>query len=144
MGISLSTRQAYSEVDEFLKLISEEKRRKVPEELRKLFKEEKDDNYTKTINPKIHIKDQELKEETLAIIALLNIQYWCEDENEKERLKEVYAKNEKTYQEYFQVDFEPDKIFKKKEYMEASLPNIIEEQSLIKRFINRIKNMFVK
>ena len=38
------------------------------------------------------IENQKLKEETLGIIALLNLQYWCEDENEKKRLKEVNLK----------------------------------------------------
>ena len=69
MGISINTRQAYSEVDEFLELISDENRNKIPKKLREFFKEEKDINYIKGINPNISIKNQELKEETLAIIA---------------------------------------------------------------------------
>lgn len=113
MGISISTRQVYSEIDEFLELLSQEQREKIPQELRNFFKEEKDLNYKKGINPKIPIKDQDLKEETLAIIALFNLQYWCEDENEKQRLKEVYAKNEKVYQELFQVSFHADDMFGK-------------------------------
>lgn len=144
MGISISTRQAYSEVDEFLKLISDENRKKIPKKLREFFREEKDYNYTKTINPKLPIKNQELKEETLAIIALLNLEYWCEDENEKLRLKEIYTKNERMYQEYFQVQFDPNKIFKKKEYIEDSLPIVVDKQSLMKKLINKIKKIFIK
>ena len=75
MGVSINTRQAYSEVDEFLGLISNENRNKLPQKLRDFFKEEKDINYIKGINPNIPIKNQELKEETLGIIALLNLQY---------------------------------------------------------------------
>ena len=89
MGVSINTRQAYSEVDEFLGLISNEHRNKIPKKLREFFREEKDTNYIKGINPNVPIKNQKLKEETLGIIALLNLQYWCEDENEKKRLKEV-------------------------------------------------------
>ncbi len=43
-------------------------------------------NYSKEIKPNQPIKDQNLKEETLALIAMLNLQYWCEDEKEKQRL----------------------------------------------------------
>ena len=43
MGISATTRQAYTEIDNFIELL-------------------------------------ELKKETLALIAMLNLQYWCEDE----------------------------------------------------------------
>ena len=47
MGVSINTRQAYSEVDEFLGLISNEHRNKIPKKLREFFREEKDTNYIK-------------------------------------------------------------------------------------------------
>ena len=80
MSVSIKTRQAYSEIDEFLGLLSEEQRNEIPKKLREFFKEEKDTEYIKNIDRNIPIKEQNLKEETLAIIALLNLQYWCKDE----------------------------------------------------------------
>lgn len=144
MGVSINTRQAYSEVDEFLGLISNEHRNKIPKKLREFFREEKDTNYIKGINPNAPIKNQKLKEETLGIIALLNLQYWCEDENEKKRLKEVYAKNEKRYQEYLQVQFNPNEIFKKKEPTQESLSIVEYKESIIKKLVNKIKNIFFR
>ena len=114
MRVSINTRQAYSEIDEFLRLLSIEKRNKVPQKLRELFKQERDREYIKWIDPSIAIKEQNLKEETLALIALLNLQYWCEDEAEKARLQKVYSNNEKAYEEMLQVKFNPDDIFKKR------------------------------
>lgn len=144
MGVSINTIQAYSEVDEFLGLISNEHRNKIPKKLREFFREEKDTNYIKGINPNVPIKNQKLKEETLGIIALLNLQYWCEDENEKKRLKEVYAKNEKRYQEYLQVQFNPNEIFKKKEPTQESLSIVEYKESIIKKLVNKIKNIFFR
>ena len=144
MGVSINTRQAYSEVDEFLGLISNEHRNKIPKKLREFFREEKDTNYIKGINPNVPIKNQKLKEETLGIIALLNLQYWCEDENEKKRLKEVYAKREKRYQEYLQVQFNPNEIFKKKEPTQESLSIVEYKESIIKKLVNKIKNIFFR
>lgn len=144
MGVSINTRQAYSEVDEFLGLISNEHRNKIPKKLREFFREEKNTNYIKGINPNVPIKNQKLKEETLGIIALLNLQYWCEDENEKKRLKEVYAKNEKRYQEYLQVQFNPNEIFKKKEPTQESLSIVEYKESIIKKLVNKIKNIFFR
>ena len=115
MGISINTRQAYSEIDEFLGLLSIEQRNEIPQKLRQLFSQEKDRNYKKEINLTIPIKEQNLKEETLGIIALLNLEYWCKDDKEKERLKKVYAQNEKEYQIMLQEKFNPDNMFKKKE-----------------------------
>ena len=113
MNISITTRQAYSEVDEFLGLLSEEQRNEVPKNLREFFKEEKDPTFFKNIDKYIPIKDQNLKEETLAIIALLNLQYWCKDEEEKKRLQMIYAQNEKRYQEALYQKYNPNDIFKK-------------------------------
>lgn len=145
MGVSINTRKAYSEIDEFLGLLSDEQRNKIPQKLREFFREEKDKNYIKGINPKEPIKNQDLKEETLGIIALLNLQYWCEDENEKQRLKEVYAKNEKVYQEMLQVAFNPDDIFKKKtqpienEQVEVKNKQMITyKEPIIKRIFDKI------
>ncbi len=148
MGVSINTRKAYSEIDEFLGLLSEEQRNKIPQKLREFFKEEKDQEYKKGINPNFAIKEQDLKEETLGIIALLNLQYWCEDDNEKQRLKQVYAKNEENYQKVLQEKYNPDNLFKKHNVQQEE--NIItNEVSLVeykepffKRIFNKIKRMF--
>ena len=99
MSISVATRQAYTEIDNFIELLDEYNKNKIPQKLREYFKKEKDGEYIKNINPNQPIKEQNLKEETLALIAMLNLQYWCEDENEKQRLKAIYAENERKYQE---------------------------------------------
>ena len=99
MELSINTRQAYSEIDEFLGLLSIEQRDMIPKRIRELFCQEKDKEYFKEIDPTIPIKEQNLKKETLAIIAYLNLEYWCKDEEEKQRLREIYAKNEEKYQD---------------------------------------------
>lgn len=45
MELSINTRQAYSEVDEFLGLVTEEEKNQIPKKLRDFFREEKDINY---------------------------------------------------------------------------------------------------
>lgn len=142
MAISINTRQAYSEVDEFLNIISAENRNKVPLYLIQFFNNEKDENYIKEISPEVPIKNQGLKEETLAIIAWLNLEYWCQDENEKKRLKEIYEKNEARFRETVQVSFSPDEVFKQKEKVKENVAIIKKEESKIKRIINKIKSIF--
>lgn len=148
MSIMTKTRQAYSEIDEFLGLLSEEQRNEIPKKLRDFFKEEKDQEYFKNIDKDIPIKDQNLKEETLAIITLLNLQYWCKDEEEKKRLQEIYAQNEKEYQDMLYEKYNPNDIFKKKEGTTIENNNEIKEKmqmveykdSVFKRIINKILN----
>lgn len=148
MSVSIKTRQAYSEIDEFLGLLTEEQRNEIPKKLREFFKEEKDKEYVKKIDTSIPIKDQNLKEETLAIIALLNLQYWCKDETEKKRLQAIYAQNEKEYQDMLYEKYNPNDIFKKKEENTIENNNEIKEnmqmveckEPIFKRIINKILN----
>lgn len=144
MNISIKIKQAYSEVDEFLGLLSEELRNEIPKKLRDFFKEEKDKNYFKNINVNIPIKDQNLKEETLAIIALLNLQYWCKNEQEKARLQKIYSDNENKYQEELCNKYNYNDLFKKKEkaVIEENIVSMIEyKKSIITNIINKIKNL---
>ena len=141
MGLSINTRQAYSEVDEFLELLNIEQKNKVPQKLRELFKKEKDKEYIKKIDSTIPIKEQNLKEETLAIIAFLNLQYWEEDEDEKERLQTVYSKNEQIYQEILHEKFNTDDMFKKRTTKLDSKNEIIQDAKLVKHKEPIIKRM---
>ena len=115
MSLSISTRQAYTEIDTFINLLDEYNKNKIPQKLREYFKNNRDINYSKEINPNRPIKDQNLKEETLALIAILNLKYWCEDEIEKQRLKKIYDNNENEYQIKLREKYNPDNLFKNKQ-----------------------------
>lgn len=138
--LSVNTRQAYTEIDDFIELLDEYNRNKLPKQLREFFKREKDNTYTKVINPNIPIKDQNLKEETLALIAMLNLQYWCEDENEKEKLKNIYNENEIRYQEELKEKYNPDNLFKNK--IKTNVEGIEHEQTDMVQY--RKENIFSK
>lgn len=145
--LSVNTRQAYAEIDSFIDLLDEYNKNKIPEKLREYFKNEKDKKYIKKINPNQSIQSQNLKEETLALIAMLNLQYWCENEDEKERLKKIYAQNEKKYQDMIQEKYNIDNIFKKNEEIienkqeQKNNMQIVEyKNSVLKRIVNKILN----
>ncbi len=145
--LSVNTRQAYAEIDSFIDLLDEYNKNKIPEKLREYFKNEKDEKYIKKINPNQSIQSQNLKEETLALIAMLNLQYWCENEDEKERLKKIYAQNEKKYQDMIQEKYNIDNIFKKNEEIienkqeQKNNMQIVEyKNSVLKRIVNKILN----
>lgn len=147
MTISKTTRMAYSEVDEFLKLLDKKMIEKIPENVRNVFAQEKDKEYSKKIYSNMPIKEQNLMEETLTIIAYLNLTYICEDEKEKQRLKEVYKKNEEKYKEMFQIGFDEGFAFKKDNiqteeiHTNGELLEIKKEKFFLNLF-NKIKQFF--
>lgn len=148
MSILISTRQAYTEVDTFIELLDDYNKNKIPVKLREFFKKEKDDNYVKEINPEIPIKYQNLKKETLDLIALLNLQYWCEDETQKKELKCIYGQNEIKYQEELIEKYNPDNIFKRKEESiseskETQL-QVIKRENFFQKIIDNIKRFIFR
>lgn len=109
-----STMEAYAEVDTILSFMDKELVEQIPEKLRKMFKERKATEYVKKINPNLPIEDQFLNDETLSILAVLNYNYWCKDEQKKAELLNTYAENEKVFQESLREKYNPDDIFKSK------------------------------
>ena len=91
--INIQTRKAYSEILEVLKYIPKEYLSKTPKQIIEVFKREKLENYTVKINKEKPIDKNSLQKETLAIIAMLNLQYWCNNEELKKKLYEQYNKN---------------------------------------------------
>lgn len=93
MGVTLEDKKVYAEVDDILNSLSDEKRNKVPLKLRETFKEYRDNEYIKKIDITRSIEEQNISRGALAIIALINLKYWCENDVEKEVLRNKYMKN---------------------------------------------------
>ena len=153
MNISAQTKQAYTEIDNFIELLTEKDKNKIPKKLRLFFKEEKDKNYIKPINIEIPIKEQNLKEETLALIALLNIKYLCKDDKERERLTKVYQDNDRKYQEILKGKYDADNLFKKRivtsKAIEENIPeeysiSEYKERNFLQKLFDKIKQLFKK
>ncbi len=145
------TRQAYSEIDSFINLLPEEDKIKIPKDMQEFFKTQKDKEYKKEIYINVPIEKQNLKEETLALIALLYIKYICEDEEEKRDLEKIYAENERKYREEIKNKYSAEKVLQKrnedynksKEHTIADEKYLVEyKESIFKKIINKIKNFF--
>ena len=148
MYISDSTRKAYTEVDNFIELLDEYHKNKIPKKLREFFKNEKEEKYIKNIYRNIPIKEQNLLQETLSLIAFLNLQYWCDDEKERKRLRKIYTENEKTAMKQMRLKYDINNIFKerRKEVIEEETKDNVAmiryRDSLIQRIVNKIKKIF--
>ena len=143
---------AYAEVYEILSFMEQKYVDRIPLKLLELFKEEKEKEYKPNINPTIPLDEQNLQKKTLSILAMLNLNYWCEDENEKKELIALYAENDKIKEEELREKYNPDNLFRKKEQIvednEIKQENtqLIEykEQNIFKKILNKIMNFFKK
>ena len=111
--ISEEQRKIFSEIDAFLNIIEEEQKNKVPKKLREMYRKEKLSNYNPQYTLKKPIKEQNMKRETIAMVGLLHLNYWCNNEEEKEKLREIFKRNEQKYQEELREKYNSDNLFKK-------------------------------
>lgn len=105
---------AYAEIDEILNLLEDDYREKVPKKVRDFFKEEKMKDYHPEIDIEKPLIEQNLKRETMVLLAILNLNYWCENEEEKQRFLNELDKNEEEKKE-LEEKYNPDNLFKKKQ-----------------------------
>lgn len=141
--------KAYAEVDKILSFMDTAYVEKIPKKMRDLFRNEKLQDYEPNINPKISLDEQNLQKKTYAILAMLNLNYWCKDEEEKKELIKLYAENDRKREEELREKYNPDNIFKNKQTesisnTEESNTSLIEykESNFFKKIISKIMSLF--
>ena len=143
---------SYTEVLLILSYMEQKYVDMIPKKLLELFNEEKDKNYQPNINPNISLAEQNLQRKTLALLAMLNLNYWCKDENEKQEMLKMYSENDKKIEAEMRERYNPDNLFKKREKVEQNneakeeCTEIIEykEQNIFKKILNKIMKFFKK
>ena len=106
-------KEAYLEVLEVLKHMDFKYVEKIPVKLRKFFYDNASKQYKFEFDPNISFSEQELSEITINILAMLNYNYWCDDEEHKKYLLNKYNQNEYKYQQMLMEEYNMDKMFKK-------------------------------
>lgn len=147
-----SLSKAYAEVLLILSYMEQKYIEMIPKKLLELFNEEKDKNYQPNINPNVSLAEQNLQRKTLALLAMLNLNYWCKDENEKKELLKMYSENDKKIEAEMRERYNPDNLFKKKEKVEQNndikqeKTELIEykEKNIFRKILDRIKTFFRK
>ena len=142
--------KAYAEVDKILSYMEIKYVEKIPKKMRELFKSEKLQGYEPKIDKDLPLDQQNLQRKTLAILTLLNLNYWCENQEEKQELIKAYSENDKKREKEMREKYNPDNIFKKNnaaKEMEKVTEDVIslveyKEESFIKKLLNKIKRLF--
>ena len=141
--------KAYAEVDEILANMESIYVEKIPKKIRELFSNNRLEGYTPNINSNIPLDEQNLQKKTYSILAMLNLNYWCENENEKQELIAIYAENDRKKEEELREKYNPDNLFKNKtnirqqEEMDKGTALVeYKEEKFFKKIINKIMSFF--
>lgn len=149
MVISLEQRETYSEVLEVLRHMDKKYVEKIPKKIIMFFYDNCSLDYEFRMTKSIG--EENLKESTLSILALLNMNYWSKNKS-KEDLIMDYAIIDKNTQKQLNSQLEKKNIFTKIEVSSDQhseennlLPTIINTSfGIIKNIVGFIKNLVIK
>lgn len=138
----------YAELSEILKMMEPEEVNKIPKKLLEVIEKEKSNTYIPNYDSKIELNSQSIKKETLAMLALLYINYWCEDENEKKEYLKLIEKNEQKYQQQIREKTDIKYITRTQKIEKNNVPEqelaVVKNKSFIKNVIEKIKSFLKK
>lgn len=145
--------KAYKEVIEILKYVPEESVNKIPKEMRDMFEEEQAKDYNFQIDIEKSFEEQELLEETKAILANIFRDYWATD-YQKQRIIEKEEKDREEWEKLKREKYNPDDIFKNKsnkieqniqehlnEEYNNNLPIELQKQNIFQKLLSFIKKL---
>ena len=149
--------KAYKEIVEILKYVPEESVRKIPQEMRDMFKAEQSKTYNFQIDTEKPFEEQELLEETKAILANIFRDY-CATDYQKSKIVEKENRDREEWEREKREKYNPNDVFKNKkvsnigrieqnvqeqlsEEYNRSLPTEIQKQNIFKKLLGFIKGL---
>lgn len=146
----VNRKKSYVEILEILKHMDKVYVDKIPKKLIDFFKENKANDYDFKYNSTVEIGQQKLNDNTLALLAMLNLNYWCDSEEHKKELIKKYTENEQKYQDELREKYNTDNIFKKRKQEkrieegidQKDVAMIEYKESILKKVINKLKSIF--
>ena len=143
--------KAYKEVVEILKYMPKESVEKIPNDMREMFEAEMDKTYEFKINESKEFEEQDLLEETKAILANIFRDYWATP-YQRERILAKEQQDRQRAEEQKRANYNPNDIFKKKDAQKLK-PQVeenynnnllveVKKEKVYYRLINFIKKLF--
>lgn len=143
--MNIQTKEMYSEVYGILETLGEKYINRLPKDLYELIKVSKSNAYSPKYDLESISQDKSIKRESLSMIALFHLNYWCDTEEEKEELKALFKKNDEKNSALKRANYNLSNVLNKEEKIEEKTT----ETSLVKAekenlFFKIIKKLFHK
>ncbi len=110
----------YAQVSAVLNKMRKEDVDKIPQGILDIIDQNKDKEAIINLDPKIPLEEQNLSDESIAMLAMLNYKYWADD-NEREALKIQYEENDRIKEKELREKYHTDDIFGNKAKEEARI-----------------------
>ena len=132
-------KMAYAEVGRILDILGDNYKKKVPSKIRELFY--KEDNPQVDINLS-NINDKKISRKALIILCILNLKYWEDNPQKKQRLKIAYLENEVNYREKFKENSWLNENKEEVKTTTVTTELTVRKETLGEKIRNFLKNLF--
>lgn len=149
--VSVAYSEAAVEVLDILEHTKKEDVNKIPKKFIEFLENNKSKTYISNLDHTKTIKEMNLKPKTQALLGLIYLKYWANEEEKIEFRKKAQV-NEFNYQKELNEKYNPDNLFKNKNAVNIEKNETIQQSSLVEikketimqKIINKIKEMFKK
>ena len=146
--VSVAYSEAAVEVLEILKHTKEEDVKKIPRKFIEFLEKNKSKTYIANLDYTKTISEMKLKSKTQALLGLIYLKYWA-DEEERVAFEKRVKENEIKYQEKLRQKYNVDNLFNNKKtavypenIKEETQLQVLQKETLLQRIINKIKSIF--
>ena len=135
------------ELDEILRYLTYEDLIKIPYEIRKAIKEQKDKDYQWNYDETKSLNEQNINRKTIAMLSYLNMEYLMNPE-QKELMKKIHRANEEKLENEHLKKYNPDNLFKSQDKVKENISNAqnlpieIKKKNVFEKIIDFIKSIF--
>lgn len=147
--VDIEHKNAYSEILEILKYVSEEDYKKIPKEKINIFQKYSNKDNTFKYNPDKTLDEQNVSKIAKVIIGILFRDYWATDE-QRSLIQQKQNLDAKILEEKNRQKYDINNIFEKRKFrsetknLNNELPIENKKDSFFKKIITLIKNTFKK
>lgn len=91
--------KSYTEILTIINYMEMKYKEKIPKRLIEFFERNKAKEYMFDIDFSKSLKEQNFSKQTLPLLAMINLNYWCETQEEKQALMDIYSENDRKKKE---------------------------------------------
>lgn len=147
--VSVAYSEAAVEVLDILEHTKKEDVNKIPKKFIEFLENNKSKTYISNLDHTKTIKEMNLKPKTQALLGLIYLKYWANEEEKIEFRKKAQA-NEINYQKELNEKYNPNNLFKNKNAVNIEKNETIQQTSLVEikketimqKIISKIKEIF--
>lgn len=145
--VSVEYSEAIVEVLDILNHSDDYIKEKIPKKLIKFWERNKSTTYKPNLDHSKSINEMNLKKKTKSIIAMIYLNYLCND-TERDNIKLILRENEEKYQKELREKYNTDNLFKNKKTetvkVKETTQEIVEykESNFLQRILDKIKSIF--